>query len=94
MTGSSTKNAEKWKDLRKEAVSHLRKDVSHQIYSGWASALRSNNSKSLWNKISRKGTSDSSEASIKRSLEIYPCTSLTKDRLKVNLPTYLIPERL
>ena len=66
---SGPNNAEKWQDLRNEAVSHLRKDVSRQTHSNWASVLRSGDPKTLWSKISWKGTFSSADVSTKPELE-------------------------
>ena len=59
---------ESWKDLRDEAVEHLRKDVSRHEFESWRNVL-SNDPKSLWKKINWKGTFSSTDDSKKPDLQ-------------------------
>ena len=54
--------------VKKEAVDHLRKDVSRREFESWRNVL-SSDSKSLWSKINWKGTFSSTDDSKKPDLQ-------------------------
>ena len=62
-------NNDGWKELREEAVEHIRKDVSVTEQQNWSMVMNSSDTKSLWKKINWKGTFTKSDESKKPDLQ-------------------------